>query len=80
MQLEVNDPLSLIVPICASLLEPPKPVMLDVQSLRSDVVLLLDSFFHVLVWHGEMIHLWKEQGYENSPEYSNFRELLEVSI
>lgn len=52
--------------------------MLDVQSLRPEVVLLLDSFFHVVIWHGEMINMWKEQGYERSPEYANFSELLEV--
>lgn len=54
--------------------------MLDIQSLRPDVILLLDSFFHVVIWHGDMIHSWKEQGYDQSPEYQNFKELLEVDI
>lgn len=57
---------------------PPKAVMLDVQSLRPDVILLLDSFFHVVIWHGDVIHSWKEQGYDNNPEYQNFKELLEA--
>jgi len=30
---------------------PPRPVLLDVASMqRKDVILLLDSFFHVVVW------------------------------
>ncbi|XP_055389012.1 LOW QUALITY PROTEIN: uncharacterized protein LOC129618233 [Condylostylus longicornis] len=57
---------------------PPKAVMLDVQSLRPEVILLLDSFFHVVVWHGDTIHSWKEQGYDQSPEFQNFKELLEA--
>ncbi|EEA07304.1 Sec23/Sec24 trunk domain-containing protein [Cryptosporidium muris RN66] len=55
---------------------PPQPVLLDVQSLKPNVILLLDSFFHVVVWYGEMIYQWKEQGYHENPEYENFRNLL----
>ncbi|KAJ1606218.1 putative Sec23 [Cryptosporidium canis] len=55
---------------------PPQPVLLDVQSLKPNVILLLDSFFHIVVWYGEMIHQWKEQGYHENPEYENFKNLL----
>eukprot|EP00922_Rhytidocystis_sp_ex-Travisia-forbesii_P042070 GHVS01062827.1.p1 GENE.GHVS01062827.1~~GHVS01062827.1.p1 ORF type:complete len:780 (-),score=92.27 GHVS01062827.1:131-2398(-) len=57
---------------------PPQPVLLDAQSLKPDVILLLDSFFHVVIWHGDMIHQWKEQGYQDNPEYENFRQLLQA--
>lgn len=57
---------------------PPQSVLLDIMSLRPDVVLLLDSFFHVVVWHGEMIHAWREQGFHLRPEYENFKQLLEA--
>ncbi|CEL94076.1 unnamed protein product [Vitrella brassicaformis CCMP3155] len=55
---------------------PPCPVLLDVQSLKPNVILLLDSFFHIVIWHGDTIHAWKEQNYHDNPEYENFRQLL----
>ena len=33
----------------------PQPVMLDVSSLKQNSILLLDTFFYVLVWHGQQI-------------------------
>eukprot|EP00923_Selenidium_pygospionis_P060506 GHVN01106466.1.p1 GENE.GHVN01106466.1~~GHVN01106466.1.p1 ORF type:complete len:394 (-),score=32.36 GHVN01106466.1:119-1300(-) len=59
---------------------PPQPVLLDIQSLRSDVVLLLDSFFHIVVWHGDMIHSWKMQGFHESAEHENFKRLLQAPV
>jgi hypothetical protein len=29
-----------------------------------DRILLLDSFFHVLIWHGETIAQWRKAGYQ----------------
>jgi hypothetical protein len=29
-------------------------------SIRPDVILLLDTFFHVVVFHGETIAAWKQ--------------------
>merc|ERR1719361_1819604 len=29
---------------------PPQPVLLDSCSLKADVILLLDAFFHVVIW------------------------------
>lgn len=40
----------------------PAPVLLDATSVRPDVILLLDTFFHVIVFHGETIAAWKSQG------------------
>ena len=34
---------------------PPQPVLLDSQSVRQDTILLLDTFFHVVIWKGETI-------------------------
>eukprot|EP00920_Eleutheroschizon_duboscqi_P032529 GHVT01078556.1.p1 GENE.GHVT01078556.1~~GHVT01078556.1.p1 ORF type:complete len:614 (-),score=46.75 GHVT01078556.1:734-2575(-) len=56
----------------------PRPVLLDAQSLKPNVILLLDTFFHVVVWHGDTIHQWKEQGYHDNPEYENFKVLLQA--
>jgi protein transport protein SEC23 len=37
----------------------PAPVELDVKQLQEDVILLLDSYFNVLVWYGESVYNWK---------------------
>lgn len=57
---------------------PPQPVLLDATSVRADTILLLDTFFHVIVFHGETIAAWKAQGYQNHEEHANFRSLLEA--
>jgi len=56
----------------------PHPILLDATSVRPDTILLLDSFFHVIVFHGETIAAWKQQGYQNQEEHVNFRRLLEA--
>lgn len=55
---------------------PPEPVLLDASSILPDRILLLDTFFHLLIYHGETIHSWLSQGYQNQPEHENFRQLL----
>jgi protein transport protein SEC23 len=57
---------------------PPHPVLLDATSVRPDTILLLDTFFHVIVFHGETIAAWKQQGYQSQEEHVNFRNLLEA--
>ena len=57
---------------------PPTPVLLDVASVKSDCILLLDTFFHVIVWHGETIAAWREQGYQDLPEHVHFKNLLQA--
>jgi protein transport protein SEC23 len=56
----------------------PQPVLLDAASVRPDTILLLDTFFHVIVFHGETIAAWKQEGYQNQEEHVNFRRLLEA--
>merc|ERR1712176_312643 len=55
---------------------PPQPVLLDAASLRPNVILLLDAFFHIVIWRGETIQAWYDAGYQNKDEYANFRDLL----
>jgi len=55
---------------------PPVPVLLDVTSIAPDRILLLDTFFQVIVFHGETISAWRRQGYHESGEHASFRELL----
>ncbi|KAJ1878458.1 GTPase-activating protein S23 [Coemansia sp. RSA 486] len=58
----------------------PAPVVLDSASMKPDVILLLDSFFHILIWHGETIAEWRKAGYHEQPEYENLRLLLDAPV
>jgi protein transport protein SEC23 len=54
------------------------PVLLDSVSAKPDVILLLDTFFHILIWHGETISQWRKQGFQDKPNYEGFKYLLEA--
>ncbi|GBE60879.1 hypothetical protein BOVATA_023720 [Babesia ovata] len=56
----------------------PHPVLLDACSLKQNVILMLDSFFYVIIWYGDMIHQWREQGFQDKPDYAHFKELLQA--
>jgi len=55
---------------------PPTPVLLDAESVNPDTILLLDTFFHVVVFHGEKMAMWRDQGYQDNPEHVHFKNLL----
>jgi len=55
-----------------------QPVLLDSRSLKPDVMLLMDDFFHVVVWRGEKIQAWFDAGYQDQEEYANFKALLQT--
>src|SRR3954451_25045869 len=57
--------------------QPPQPVLLDSISIKPDVILLLDTFFHILIFHGETIAEWRKAGYQEQEGYENFASLLE---
>ncbi|PIA18331.1 hypothetical protein COEREDRAFT_39342 [Coemansia reversa NRRL 1564] len=59
---------------------PPAPVLLDSVSMKPDVILVLDTFFHILIWHGETIAEWRKAGYHEQPEYENLKLLLEAPV
>jgi protein transport protein SEC23 len=56
----------------------PMPVLLDSVSVKPDVILLLDTFFHILIHHGSTIADWRKANYQDNPEYANFKLLLEA--
>lgn len=58
----------------------PQPVLLDSCSIKPDVILLLDTFFHITIFHGDTIAQWRKAGYQNQPEYANFKALLEAPL
>ena len=57
----------------------PEPVMLDVASVMPDRVLLLDSYFTVVVWHGSTVAQWRKADYHLQEEYAHLKPLMEVS-
>ena len=48
---------------------PPSPALLDVASIAADRILLLDSYFSVVIFHGMTIAQWRNMGYQNQPEH-----------
>ena len=58
--------------------QPSRPVLLDSTSIQPNHVLLLDTFFHILIFHGETIAEWRKIGYQDQEGYENFKELLEA--
>ena len=59
---------------------PPQPVLLDATSVRPDVMLLLDTFFTLVVFHGQTIAAWRDAGYQHQPDHANFKQLLEQPL
>lgn len=60
--------------------QPVTPVLLDVSSIQPDRILLLDSYFYVIVFHGTTIAQWRKAGYHNQDEHAAFRQLLQVVL
>lgn len=58
----------------------PVPVLLSAGSVTKDNVLLLDTFFHVIVHYGAHIAGWVDAGYHNQPDYENLKELVDSPI
>ena len=54
--------------------------MLDTSSIQADRILLMDTFFQILIFHGETVDQWKKAGYHEQPEYANFKQLLEAPV
>lgn len=79
---DVNNSLIMIQPTLMSYTfdRAPEPVLLDSVSIRPDVILLLDTFFHILIFHGETIAQWRKADYQNQEGYENFKELLEAPV
>lgn len=56
----------------------PEPVLLDSMSLGPTKILLLDTFFHILIYHGATVAQWRKLGYHNMEGYEHFRDFLEA--
>lgn len=56
----------------------PEAVLLDSISIQPDRILLLDTFFHILIFHGDTIAQWRKAGYQDQEGYENLRDLLKL--
>jgi len=76
---DVNNSLVAIQPTLMSyaLDSDPAPVLLDSVSIADTTILLLDTFFHILIFHGATIAQWRKAGYHEQEDYANLKELLE---
>jgi len=76
---DVNNSLVMIQPTLMSyaLEQPPQAVLLDSISIQPETVLLLDTFFHILIFHGETVAAWRKAGYHEQEGYENLAKLLE---
>ncbi|CED82394.1 protein transporter sec23 [Phaffia rhodozyma] len=79
---DVNNSLIMIQPTLMSYTfdKEPHPVLLDSVSIKPDVILLLDTFFHILIFHGETMAQWRKAGYHEQEGYENFAELLTAPV
>ncbi|KMS99826.1 hypothetical protein BVRB_1g016780 [Beta vulgaris subsp. vulgaris] len=56
----------------------PEPALLDVASVAADRILLLDSYFTIVIFHGATVAQWRKAGYQDMPEHKAFAELLQA--
>lgn len=56
----------------------PEPALLDVTAIASDRILLLDSYFTIVIFHGATIAQWRKAGYQDQPEHEAFALLLQA--
>lgn len=50
--------------------EEPQPVLLDLQLIAPERILLLDTFFHILIFYGLAAAQWREDGLAELEEYA----------
>ncbi|KAL5231778.1 hypothetical protein ABZP36_030554 [Zizania latifolia] len=55
----------------------PEPVLLDVTAIAADRILLLDSYFTIVIFHGITIAQWRKAGYQDQG-HEAFAQLLQA--
>lgn len=58
----------------------PEPALLDVAAIAADRILLLDSYFTIVIFHGSTIAQWRKAGYHYQPEHQAFAQLLQAPV
>ncbi|GJN33781.1 hypothetical protein PR202_gb22404 [Eleusine coracana subsp. coracana] len=60
------------------ILSGPEPVLLDATAIASDRILLLDSYFTVVIFHGITIAQWRNARYQDQEGHEVFAQLLKA--
>lgn len=58
--------------------EDPQAAVCSIESMKDDVILLMDSYFHTVIWQGTSIVEWVGLGYHEQEEYANLKKILET--
>jgi len=76
----VGDAIVMLQPslVAYSFSGPPEAVLLDVASIAPERILLLDSYFTVVIFHGTTIAQWRKANYQADPQHASFAQLLEA--
>ncbi|RZC69537.1 hypothetical protein C5167_032664 [Papaver somniferum] len=56
----------------------PEPALLDVAAIAADRILLLDSYFTVVIFHGATVAMWRKAGYQHQQEHEVFAQWLKA--
>ncbi|GJN03775.1 hypothetical protein PR202_ga21253 [Eleusine coracana subsp. coracana] len=56
----------------------PEPVLLDATAIAADRILLLDSYFTIVIFHGITIAQWRKAGYQDQEGHEAFAQLLQA--
>eukprot|EP00474_Spongospora_subterranea_P008729 CRZ09187.1 hypothetical protein [Spongospora subterranea] len=54
-------------------------VLLDAGSVGPERILVLDTFFNVILWHGESVAQWKNDGLDQDPNYLYLKEFFSMA-
>ncbi|KAH9424455.1 transport protein Sec23 [Dermatophagoides pteronyssinus] len=60
--------------------EPTQPVMLDTSSIHPERILMMDTFFQIVIFHGETIAAWRNAKYHEQSGYEAFAQLLAAPV
>lgn len=57
-----------------------RPVSLDTSSIQPDRILMMDTFFQIVIFHGDKIAAWRKQNYQEKEGFESFKLFLEAPI
>ena len=82
MREDCSNSLLMIQPALVSyeLHQETKPVSLDTSSIQPDRILMMDTFFQIVIFHGDKIAIWRKQNYQEKEGYESFKLFLDAPV
>ena len=79
MRENLNNSLTMIQPTldCYKVGEEAKPVLLSMQSVDKDSILLLDTYFYLVVFRGEDVASWIKQNLVEQEQYAGLADFYQ---